>query len=186
MAPEPPPSAIAELGILEVAPAQAPFGPLLAARISRRLRVPCRLEAARDELVVTDLPGRNQVDADRLLAAVEDLPTSPDYVRIALTSRDIGHPIFTHFFGRARHGGRALLVSTARLDPTFYGLPPDPEQLLTRALREVLHELGHTAGLSHCDDWGCVMHFAAKVEDLDNRGDGYCARCARYLPPALA
>jgi len=186
MAPEPPTPALAELGLLEIAPAEPPLGNPLAARISRRLRLPCRLEPVPDTLALVDLPGRNQVDADRLLAAVEALPARPACTRIAVTGRDIGHPIFTHFFGRARRGGNAVVVSTARLDPTFYGLDPDPERLLERALREVLHELGHASGLGHCGDWACVMHFAANVGDLDNRGGSYCPGCASRLPGALA
>jgi archaemetzincin len=181
-----PPPAIADLELFELAPHPDRLGPELAAHLSQRLGLPCRLAAAPADFLIPELSGRNQIDADRLLQVVESLPLARGRVRIAMTHRDMGHPIFTHFFGRARHGGPAVLVSTARLDPTFYGLPPDRALLLARATREIMHELGHAGGVGHCEDWTCVMHFAATVEDLELRGEAYCQRCLAALPTAMA
>lgn len=183
---EGPPPAFAELELLEVAPHPEQLGPELAARLSQRLHLPCRLATPPEDLLIPELAGRNQIDADRLLGVLESLPRRSGSVRVGLTHRDMGHLIFTHFFGRARHGGHAVLVSTARLDPTFYGMTPDHGLLIDRTLREILHELGHAGGVGHCRDWECVMHFAATVEDLELRGDTYCPRCAAVLPEALA
>jgi archaemetzincin len=47
---------------------------------------------------------------------------------------------------------------------------------------EVVHELGHVAGLGHCPDLGCIMQFATSVERIDLRGPGFCAACAAALP----
>ena len=46
---------------------------------------------------------------------------------VGVTSLDVGLPIFTFVFGRARQGGSAAVVSLARLEPAFYGLAPDAE-----------------------------------------------------------
>jgi len=178
--------AITRLELVEIAAGLPALGRELAARASRLLRMPCRLTSAPATLIVPELPRRNQADADRLLTALEALPAPPGCLRIAVTGRDIGHPIFTHFFGRARLGGRTVLVSTARLDPVFYGYAADPEVTLRRAAREVLHEIGHVGGLEHCRNWRCVMHFAATIGDLDNRGALLCRACAADLPPELA
>ena len=157
----------------------------LVARASARLALPCRLLA--DELVVEPLviPGRAQVDADQLLEQIEALAVGRRGPLVALTRRDLAIPIFTFVFGRAPLGGRAALVSLARLQPTFYGLPPDPEVAGARTLAEVLHELGHLAGLGHCPEAACLMRFAANVETVDLRGHAFCASCAAALPPGV-
>jgi archaemetzincin len=54
-----------------------------------------------------------------------------------------------------------------------------------RATAEILHELGHVAGLGHCRDASCLMCFSGSVEAVDLRGLAYCAACAAALPPGL-
>jgi archaemetzincin len=156
----------------------------LALRLSRRIAAPCRLHPrhAIDELPT--VPGRNQADADVLLTRLEAL-ASAEVVLAGIADADVAIPIFSFVFGRARQGGRACLVSLARLEPAFYGLPPDTRLVTDRAVAEVLHELGHVAGLGHCRDFACLMHFAASVETIDVRGSGFCAACALLLPSWL-
>lgn len=156
----------------------------LAARVSAVVPLPCRVHRPQPGEAIDPpmLAGRDQVDADGLLSRLERLAGSGGEVWMGLTVHDIGSPIFAFFFGRSRLGGRAALVSLARLTPRFYGLPEDPALTLRRATLEVLHELGHSAGLEHCREQGCVMHFAPSVEALDLRGRGYCASCAGALP----
>ena len=172
--------------VLEVAAPPRELVEAVTAALSRRLSVPCSIRAAPSGLEIPHIPGRNQVDADRLLAAVEALEKPPGYVLVALTGEDIGHPIFTHFFGRARHHGTAAVVSVARLDPAFYGLPDDPTLTVRRSVLEIVHEMGHLAGLEHCDDWSCIMRFASNVAAIDNRGRTFCADCGSGLPEAFA
>jgi archaemetzincin len=159
----------------------------LAARVSVVAALPCRVGGAA-AVEPRPLPGRPQVDADRLLEALEGLPREMGTVTAAVTALDMGSPIFTHHFGRARHGGRALVVSLARLSPAFYGLPDDRDLTLRRASLELLHELGHVRGLGHCRDSACIMRFVPSVEGIDNRGTTLCAACAASvaLPAALA
>jgi len=153
----------------------------LAARLSRRVSIPCQVLASLPEAAVARLPGRDQLNADALLRDLE--ARAPDEaVLLGVTPLDVGIPIFTFVFGRARQGGSAAVVSLARLDPGFYGLPPGPERAARRALSEVLHELGHLASLRHCEDASCLMHFAASVAQVDVRGSAFCASCAARLP----
>lgn len=154
----------------------------LAARLSRRVHVPCRVDGE-SQIEPALLPGREQGDADALLARLEAESALPREVTVALVAQDLAIPIFTFVFGRARQGGQAALVSLARLDPTFYGLPHDRELLTHRALVEVVHELGHVASLVHCPDAACIMSFAGSVERVDVRGGDFCAACASRLPP---
>ncbi|MHC4960193.1 MAG: hypothetical protein ACYTGN_17705 [Planctomycetota bacterium] len=155
----------------------------LVRQVSRALPLPCRLSSDLP-VELTMLAGRAQGDADALLEQVEALAEPPE-VLVGLTDTDIGHPIFTHFFGRARHHGFGIVVSLARLRPEFYGLPADESVLLRRATLEIIHEFGHCAGLLHCEDHACIMRFAPTVEAIDNRGQWFCAACERQLTPAL-
>lgn len=152
----------------------------IAARLSRRVGASCRVaEPAVGPAPL--LPGRDQGDADALLAALESHPAQ-DAVLLGVTAQDLAIPIFTFVFGRARSGGRAAVVSLARLDPAFYGLPADEDELIRRAVLEALHELGHVARLPHCDQPECLMRFAGSVEKADLRGAEFCDACARELP----
>ncbi len=180
---------IAVIDVLEIAPPARRLVKEVMAGLSRRVAVPCRLrslDSLHARIEIPHIPGRNQADADRLLARLEELPTEPGRVWVGLTGKDIGNPIFTHFFGRARHGGSAAIVSAARLTPVFYGLADDVDLTAHRTTLEMLHEIGHVAGLGHCEDYGCVMRFAPSVEQIDNRGQTFCDVCSEGLPPALA
>ncbi|MFN7943633.1 MAG: hypothetical protein U0X73_18730 [Thermoanaerobaculia bacterium] len=153
----------------------------VASELSRRVRLPCRLVAAPAGPAPAPVPGRPQIDADQLLAALE--AAADDGVPlVGVTAADLGLPLFTFVFGRARLGGRAVVVSLARLRPELYGLPADGALVARRAAAEILHELGHLAGLAHCADSACLMHFATSVEAADLRGSIFCDSCAAALP----
>jgi len=153
----------------------------IVAHVSRCLVVPCRLDASPWDIRPVRLGGRDQVDADGLLASLASC--APGVIQVGLTGLDIGLPIFTFVFGRAMRGGHAAVVSLARLRPEHYGLAADADVLLRRAVTEILHELGHVVGLGHCNDFNCIMHFAPKVESIDVRGGDFCTACAASLPP---
>ncbi len=153
-------------------------------RASRRLAVPCGFDPVPWDNAPVRLDGREQVDADALLLELE-AGAVPGTVRVGLTGLDLGIAIFTFVFGRARRGGSAAVVSLARLAPERYGLAPDRDLYLSRVVAEVIHELGHVAGLDHCEDYGCIMRFAPTVEMIDLRGKDLCATCAAALPVPL-
>ncbi|MCB9834182.1 MAG: hypothetical protein H6807_17095 [Planctomycetes bacterium] len=157
--------------------------------LSVRLPVPCGHHEGASIAEPPRVPGRDQLDADKLLQQVEGVPRADDALLVCLCAEDIGNRIFSYFFGRARLDGSAVLVSLARLDPRFYGLPPEEAILVDRAIKEIRHEMGHSAGLQHCLDPDCLMHFSPDVEALDLRGAEYCADCgsvvSRLFAPAL-
>lgn len=159
----------------------------LLATLSARTGLACRPADVGPLAPLAPVPGRAQIDADRLLFRLEAIAvergTTP---LVGVTGRDIGLALFTFVFGRARVGGHAALVSTARLRPEHYGLPEDPALVARRTAGEVLHELGHLAGRVHCERPDCVMRFAASVEAADLRGDRFCPDCAQGLPSGFA
>jgi archaemetzincin len=172
------------LSLLPVGSLEPPRAEELVERLSRRTAAAWRLLPPRPDNPLPRLAARGQVDADALLAELEAEAPS-DGVLVGLTRHDLAIPIFTFVLGRARQGGRAALVSMARLDPAFYGLPEDPALLLTRTVVEVLHELGHVAGLAHCGEASCLMSFAGSVERVDVRGSEFCPECRERLPEWL-
>jgi len=156
----------------------------IVARTSRRVSVPCHLHPETWNISPVRLGGREQADADSLLAVLE-ASAQPGCIEVGLTGIDMGLKLFTFVFGRATLNGRAAVVSLARLGPERYGLAADAELTARRTVAEVLHELGHVAGLAHCDDFGCLMHFATNVESIDLRGAGFCPACTAALPRQL-
>jgi len=96
---------------------------------------------------------------------------------LSLTDGDLFIPVLTFVFGEAQVGGTAAVVSTARLEAGFYGLPPDPGRFRARLEKECLHELGHTFGLVHCRRPGCVMTASLSVLDVDAKREALCPDC---------
>lgn len=95
---------------------------------------------------------------------------------------DICTPVLTYVFGEAQLGGKAGLVSIYRLREGSYG---DTEIIFERFYKEVLHELGHLFGLTHCHLKSCVMNFSANVRQIDLKGDEYCEACLDKLKSKL-
>lgn len=117
---------------------------------------------------------RDQYDSTRVLAELK--ARYPGAV-IGATALDLFVPVLTFVFGEAELAGRVALFSIHRLREEFYGLPPDPRRLFERALRELLHEAGHMAGLAHCHDASCVMSASHSVEQVDAKDAEFCADC---------
>ncbi len=156
----------------------------LARALSAHVRAACLWEA-RPLPDALRVPGRDQLDADRLLETLEAEPCEAETLLVGVTAADIAIPIFTFVFGRARTPGRAALVSMARLEPAFYGLPEDEASTLRRLVDEVRHEMGHLAGLKHCREPQCLMAFAGSVAIVDARGSSFCGPCRALLPAAF-
>ena len=100
---------------------------------------------------------------------------------LGLTERDLFIPVLTFVFGHAQLGGRAAVVSLARLHQEFYGLEPNREVFLERAQKEALHECGHMFGLVHCPDGNCAMSLASGVRQIDFKRAAFCGRCAARI-----
>ncbi|MBN1533606.1 MAG: archaemetzincin family Zn-dependent metalloprotease [Spirochaetes bacterium] len=100
---------------------------------------------------------------------------------LGIVDRDLFAPGLNFVFGEASLFGRAAVIALPRLRPEFYGIPEDHPLFLLRALKESVHELGHTYQLDHCTDHRCIMHFSNSIADTDMKGPGFCARCGASL-----
>ena len=123
---------------------------------------------------------RRQYRADLALSALRGSGRPGERV-LGVTALDLCLPVLTYVFGFAELGGIAAVVSVHRLDPRFYGSPEDPGVMLERLEKEVVHELGHVCGLTHCADRRCVMASAHDVGEIDIEDPGLCAECRSKL-----
>jgi len=120
---------------------------------------------------------RGQFHADALLGLA--LSVRAERV-LAVTDVDLYAGDLNFVFGIAQPNGEACVISLFRLY-----LDADEERFRGRALKEAMHELGHTFGLGHCADPGCVMWFSNTLEETDRKGAAYCPRCEKTLRAAI-
>ena len=130
--------------------------------------------------------GRNQYYSTPILQSLDRFASDADSRVLGVTAVDLYVPVLTFVFGEAQLHGRCALVSCHRLRDEFYGLPSRPDLLEQRLLKEGAHELGHTFGLRHCEDWECVMSSSHAVERLDVKSAEFCQRCRDAIRAAAA
>jgi archaemetzincin len=145
--------------------------------LKREFSVPCELLPAEPEPAFAFNVTRRQYLSTEILASLARR-TMPDTWRLlGVTSLDLYIPILTFVFGEAQLQGKSALVSAHRLYQEFYGLPLDQALLHERILKEATHELGHTFGLAHCEDYACVMSASHGVEWIDLKTAHFCGTC---------
>jgi len=108
----------------------------------------------------------------------------PDARRVlGIIDADCYAPGLNFIFGQASIGvnARDAFIALPRLRQSFYRLPEDEPLFRERTLKEAVHELGHTYGLSHCPDHQCVMHFSNSLHDTDVKEAEFCSRCRARL-----
>ncbi len=124
---------------------------------------------------------RAQYFSTQLISIASQLTEEINGKVLLLTEFDIYIPALTFVFGEAQLKGKHAIVSVCRLHEEFYLGKTDEELLLKRAMKEVLHELGHNFGLLHCSSWDCVMHSSLGIEEVDIKGDRYCNNCKEVI-----
>jgi len=124
---------------------------------------------------------RQQYHSLEIMKAVARSAPGGEYRILGVTEVDLAIPTLTFVFGQAQVDGPVAVLSLARLRQEFYGLTADEVVLRERVVKEVLHELGHTFGLTHCRDSKCAMSLATHIGLVDSKEESYCARCGIQL-----
>jgi len=125
---------------------------------------------------------RKQHSSSDILDELHKLVSSNEKKKfLAITGVDLFVPQLNFVFGEAELGGQFAIISLARLQQSFYGLPDDRALFLERTVKEAVHELGHTFGLRHCPDQECVMHFSNSLVDTDRKKALFCFSCLKIL-----
>jgi archaemetzincin len=127
-----------------------------------------------------DLSRRQYNSSTLLKMLLDNTPDSHSKI-LGVTSYDLFLPVLTFLFGQAQVNKQVSIFSTFRLHNEFYGMTPSTELLYTRSLKEAMHELGHTYGLRHCLNPGCVMNAATYVEDIDVKESYFCSGCEELV-----
>ena len=151
----------------------------LALSLTHVFQTPCRVQPQPMDIAFAFDPLRGQYHSTAILRKLAENPNGSRILGVAPC--DLYVPVLTFVFGEAQVEGDCAVVSTARLREEFYGLPPREDLLHERLLKEAVHELGHTFGLRHCDNWQCVMASSYAVERIDVKDADFCSPCRRWI-----
>lgn len=106
-----------------------------------------------------------------LIIAITDLP-------IYSSSND--NILF--LFGETHLKHRCCVVSSLKLKEQFYNRPENYQLFEERALKEIIHEIGHLIiNPNHCLKNSCVMRFSKDVREVDKKSFNFCNRCKQKL-----
>jgi len=129
---------------------------------------------------------RRQYHSTRILAKIINfVEKSKSDVVLGVTTFDLYVPSLNFVFGEAHCPGNVAIISLFRLNPEFYGQSPDKQLFYERAVKEAVHEVGHTLSLGHCKNTSCVMFFSNSILDTDRKKSTFCEKCSTLVAGAL-
>jgi archaemetzincin len=128
---------------------------------------------------------RNQYNAMAIIRYLAENHSERSLKVIGIMTKDICNPIITYVFGEAYMGGRAAVMSSARLSVTPTGEPVSRERFLDRVVKVAIHEIGHTFNIPHCHTGRCVMRASNNLIELDDKLNYLCNYCELFLADAL-
>jgi archaemetzincin len=137
---------------------------------------------------------RGQYHSTQILEYLLSDHNSGAFRILGVTSVDLYIPILTFVFGEAQLNGKAAVISMFRPRGDADGTNIPLAVVLKRLIKLSIHELGHTFGLGHCREEGCLMGFAANLEKLDQKNLAFCRYCQvlladyfqeHHIPPRL-
>jgi archaemetzincin len=149
------------------------------------LRVPVDVWGAMPIPEEAFMRARNQYNAMAIIRYLAENHSDSSLKVLGIMDRDICNPIITYVFGEAYMGGRAAVMSSARLGANASGEPVSREQFLDRVVKVALHEIGHTFNIPHCHTGRCVMRASNNLIELDDKLNYLCDYCEIFLSDAV-
>jgi archaemetzincin len=125
---------------------------------------------------------RNQYRAEEFIELASRVGSGEK--NIAVTPEDLFYRRRNYVFGLAYLSGNGSVISTYRLQTSSDGGFSNrsaSEVFSDRVRKEVVHEIGHTLGLEHCDQNHCVMSFSPTVREVDIKEENLCGSCSRQI-----
>jgi archaemetzincin len=125
---------------------------------------------------------RRQYNADKIMKEMAQFLFNYHFFRaLGVIYEDIYSRFYNFIFGcTSGKESNIALISVIRLDENFYNRDENSTLFEKRVLREAIHELGHTFGLVHCENY-CVMQFSNSLAEADNKPTKFCKTCNEKL-----
>jgi archaemetzincin len=120
---------------------------------------------------------RRQYHSTIILGELESSKPNKYTLVLGIIDKDLFVPSLNFVFGEANISYGIAIISLVRLRQEFYGLSANKRLFHMRAIKEAIHEIGHTYGLAHCPNRRCIMHFSNNLRDTDIKGPGFCTNC---------
>lgn len=169
------------LGLVALGPLDPDILRSLRTALAKYLLLPVRLLRPKPLPLQSYHVTRHQYNAIQLLEfLLDDVETEAIRV-LGVTAKDLYIPILTFVFGDAQLRGKAAVISLFRPRGDDVGILPPRTVFLGRLIKLSLHELGHTFGLEHCNEDGCLMGFSSNLEVLDQQKIAFCKYCQILL-----
>jgi archaemetzincin len=169
------------LGLVALGPIDPDILRSLRTTLAKFLLLPVRVLHPKPVPLQTYHLARHQYDAAQLLEFLIDDVETEAFRILGVTAGDLYIPIFTFVFGEGQLNGKAAIISVFRPRGDAGGPTPPRPVFLERLIKLSLHELGHTFGLKHCREEGCLMGFSANLEKLDRTKLSFCDYCQILL-----
>lgn len=163
--------------------------PVIPAKISQAIQQVFGLETETmsllDNTEFAYNPVRGQYFSTLIIEKLTELAPARAYKILALCEIDLFIPILTYVYGEAQLSGKSCIVSLFRLKNRDSTISTREKAFVKRAIKETIHELGHTFGLRHCTDQACLMHYCRSIDDVDRKSDQFCRYCQIMLDDVI-
>lgn len=125
---------------------------------------------------------KRKYNADKIIEGMNQYLFNFDFFRVlGVINEDIYSGTYNFIFGCADGIlSQLALISVIRLNENFYNRPEDGSLFEKRVLKEAIHEIGHTFGLFHCQNY-CIMQFSNSLMEADNKPIRFCENCLKKL-----
>jgi predicted Zn-dependent protease len=146
----------------------------ICSELHKALKQECIVQRSMKPSIVGRVPGNNSYIGARLLEA---LPVQKDKIILGITSLDLSMIGYDYTTGLSDPLNKRAIVSISRLQSNPDDNLSNGQQDTDRVVKRIIHEVGHTHGLLHCDDKSCVMNFSETPEDMDEKSPILCKKC---------